>query len=286
MCGAAFPIVRRPRADNALPVVVSVPHFGTGSLPGVTPADFADNAFTTFPWGYSDLFAGNVYADAALHGAVVITTPYSRLFVDVNRRRDDFEVSGGQVKSQRGVFRTHTIHDQPIFSEPLTPEMAESRLRRYYDPYHQTLRSLIAEARETFGAVVLVDAHTGSPSGMGEHEVVIGTRHGKTTSIILVEKARQIFETEGFTVHENVSGYAGGQIVRRHADPAGRGVHALQIEINSGLLMTTPRRELIATMMQGLVPEVHSGNVSRARAGIAGLITELARVLAQVSSLS
>ena len=281
---STFPIVRRAGADNAVPVVVSVPHLGTGSLPGVTAADFAERAFASFPWGYSDLFAGSVYADAARHGAIVLTTPYSRLFVDVNRRRDDFEICGGQVKSQRGVFRTHMIDDRPIFSAPLSLEMAESRLRRYYDPYQQTLRSLITETLETFGTVALLDAHTGSPSGMGEHEVIIGTRHGKTASPVLVEKTRQIFETEGFAVRENVSGYAGGQIVRRYADPGDRGIHALQIEINSGLLMTTPRRELIARMMQGLAPEVHAKNVSRARAVIARLVPELARVTIEVST--
>ncbi len=260
-------------------MVVSIPHFGTESLPGVTAEDFADRAFTTFPWGYSDLFVGNVYGDAARHGAIVVTTPYSRLFVDVNRQRDDFESVGEQVKSQRGVFRTHMINDKPIFSAPLSPQKAETWLQRYYDPYHQTLRSQIDATLGAFGRVLLLDAHTGSPKGMGKHEVVIGTRHGKTASPALVDLTVAIFEAHGFTVDENVPGYAGGHIVRRYTGPDRPGVHALQIEINSGLLMTTPRKELIARMMQGQVPGVHRDNVNRARECVARSITELAAAL-------
>ena len=32
-------------------------------------------------------------------------TPLSRMFVDVNRRRDDFEQRDGEVRSRRGVVR-------------------------------------------------------------------------------------------------------------------------------------------------------------------------------------
>ena len=259
---------------------MSIPHCGTGSLPGFSTEHFADPAFVTFPWGYSDLFSGDVYAGLESCGAVVVTTPFSRLFVDVNRARDDFELSENQVKSQRGVFRTHMINDQPIFTAPLTEPAAERRLQRYYDPYHQTLESLIEQTHEQFGGTVLLDAHTASPNGLGEHEVVIGTRHGKTASPPLVELARHAFETHGFRVDENVSGYAGGQIVRRYAAPDHlSGTQALQIEINSGLLMTTPRKELIARMMQGQVPQSHHDNIARARAGVACLLRELATVI-------
>ena len=260
-------------------MVVSIPHFGTESLPGVTTEDFADSAFVTFPWGYSDLFVGDVYADAARCGAVVVCTPFSRLFVDVNRRRDDFETRGGEVKSQRGVFRTHMINDKPIFATPLLPHTAEARLRQYYDPYHQTLRSLIDETLERFGQVLLLDAHTGSPNGMGEHEVIIGTRHGKTANAELVDLTRAIFEDCGFKVDENISGYAGGHIVRRYTKPGRGGVHALQIEINSGLLMTTPRKELIARMMRGQVPGGDQENIHRARGCVIRSITKLAAAL-------
>ena len=256
---------------------MSVPHAGIESLPGFCQADFVEPAFATFPWGYSDLFAGDVYADAENHGAVVITTPYSRLFVDVNRARDDFKCGDGRVSSQRGVFRTHMINDQPIFASPLTEADAEHRLHHYYDPYHATLDAIINETHQRFGQVVLLDAHTGSPNGMGEHEVIIGTRHGQTASSSLVELARNAFEKNGFAVEENVSGYAGGQIVRRHGNvnPT-TPIQALQIEINSGLLMTTPRKQLIKMMMQGQIPPSHQRNIARARVSIAELLADLA----------
>ena len=256
---------------------MSIPHSGIESLPGVRESDFAQPSYVTFPWGYSDLFARNVYADAANHGVSVVATPYSRLFIDVNRARDDFECSEGAVKSQRGVFRTHMINDQPIFAAPLTKTDAELRLRCYYDPYHEKLEEIIDDTYRRFDRVVLLDAHTGSPNGMRNHEVIIGTRHGQTASSALVELAREAFQIHGFSVEENVPGYSGGQIVRRHsANGTGRAVQALQIEINSGLLMTTPRKELIKTMMRGQIPPSHQGNIDRARASVACLLEQLA----------
>src|SRR4029434_7931918 len=167
--GAPFPIVRHPAPEMRTPVVVSVPHYGTEPLPHIRRDDYREDRFQTFAYGFADIFAGDLYGDLYEHGATVLATPFSRMFVDVNRRRDDFEHHDGEVRSRRGVVRTHTMRDAPIFARPLALADLETRLRTLYDPYYATLESLLAELCATYGSAVLLDGHTGSPRRMKDH---------------------------------------------------------------------------------------------------------------------
>src|SRR5207245_5446923 len=110
----AFPIVRHPAPGTRTPVLVSVPHYGTEPLPHITRDDYREPSFETFAYGFADTFVGDLYGDLYKEGATVLATPFSRMFVDVNRRRDDFEHHDGEVRSRRGVVRTHTMRDTPI----------------------------------------------------------------------------------------------------------------------------------------------------------------------------
>ena len=106
---AAFPIVRRPAPGTRTPVLVSVPHYGTQPLPHVTRDDYSEPWFETFAYGFADTFVGDLYGDLHEHGATVLATPFSRMFVDVNRRRDDFEHSRrrGALPPGRGAHPYH-----------------------------------------------------------------------------------------------------------------------------------------------------------------------------------
>jgi len=274
-----FPIVRRPAVARRTPVLVSVPHYGTKPLPHITRDDYHEPSFETFAYGFADTFAGDLYADLHEHGATVLATPFSRIFVDVNRRRDDFEQHDGEVRSRRGVVRTHTMRDAPIFARPLAPAELETRLRSLYDPYYATLDRLLDELRETFGHAILVDGHTGSPRRMKEHEVIIGTCRGATCEARLAETAEAIFTRHGFGVHRDVSGYTGGNIVATYGDPARRRVHALQVEINAALLMRATAEEFIAQVRRGEIPEKAEANIARIRECLRELVAALPAAL-------
>jgi N-formylglutamate deformylase len=276
----AFPIVRRPAAAPCAPIVVSVPHYGTEPLPHITREDYYEPWFETFAYGFADTFARDLYADLHEHGATVLATPFSRMFVDVNRRRDDFEAHQGEVRSRRGVVRTHTTRDVPIFARPLGVAELEARLRALYDPYYATLASLLGEACEGHGHAMLLDGHTGSPRRMGDHEVILGTRNDATCAPALVATVAGIFTRHGFEVHENVRGYTGGNIVATYGHPGTRRVHALQLEINASLLTTTSREELIARVSRGEIPEKAHANIARVRRCLGELLAALPPVLA------
>jgi N-formylglutamate deformylase len=277
--GAAFPLVWRP-AGRPAPVLVSVPHYGTQALPHITPADYREPWFASFPRGFADTFAADVYADLHEHGATVLATPISRMFVDVNRRRDDFERAGGEVRSRRGVVRTHTTRDAPIFTRPLGPAELEARLRALYDPYYGALDRLLDELAAAHGHAVLLDGHTGSPRRMGDHEIIIGTRHEATCAAPLAAAVAGAFARHGFDVRHNVSGYAGGNIVATYGRPSARRVHALQVEVNAGLLITCGRDELVERLRRGEMPERAEAGLARVRRGLAEALRVLPEVLA------
>jgi N-formylglutamate amidohydrolase len=263
-------------------VLVSVPHYGTQALPHITRDDYSEPWFETFAYGFADTFAGDVYADLHEHGATVLATPFSRMFVDVNRRRDDFEHHDGAVRSRRGVVRTHTMREVPIFTRPLGLADLEARLRALYDPYYATLERLLAELREAYGYALLLDGHTGSPRRMKDHQVIIGTRHDATCARELAAIVAAIFTRHGFEVHQNVSGYTGGNIVATYGQPRARRVHALQLEINASLLMTTSRDEFIAHVSRGGIPEKAEANIARVRQCLREVLATLPSALAAV----
>ena len=278
-----FPIVRHPASpERRAPVLVSVPHYGTQPLPHITRDDYAEPWFETFAYGYADTFASDLYGDLHEHGAIVLATPFSRMFVDVNRRRDDFEHTDGQVRSRRGVVRTHTQRDAPIFSRPLGLRDLEDRLQTLYDPYYAALERLLDRLRDAHGHALLLDGHTGSPRRMKDHQVIIGTRHAATCAPPLAQAVAAIFTRHGFEVHENVSGYTGGNIVATFGQPHIRRVHAIQLEINASLLMTTSREEFIAHVSRGGIPEKDEESVARVRRCLREVLAALPPLLAAV----
>jgi N-formylglutamate amidohydrolase len=276
-----FPIVRHPGAGKRMPVVVSVPHYGTLPLPHVTREDYCEPRFETFCYGFADTFVGDLYGDLHEHGATVLATPFSRMFVDLNRRRDDFECHDGAVRSRRGVVRTHTMREASIFARPLILADLEARLRTLYDPYYATLEALLTQLRDAYGYAILLDGHTGSPRRMGDHQVIIGTRHQTTCTPELAATVAAIFTRHGFGVHQNVSGYAGGNLVATFGRPETRRVHALQLEINASLLITTTREEFIAQVTRGEIPERAEANIARLRRCLGEVLAALPSALAR-----
>ena len=89
-----------------------------------------------------------------------------------------------------------------------------------------------------------------------------------------------IFTRHGFEVHENISGYTGGNIVATYGQPETRRVHALQLEINASLLMTTSREEFIAHISRGGIPEKAEANIARVRRCLQEVLAALPSVLA------
>ena len=117
---------------------------------------------------------------------------------------------------------------------------------------------------------------------MKHHEVIIGTRHDATCAPELAAAVGGIFTRHGFEVHENVAGYTGGNIVATFGQPEARRIHALQIEVNAALLMTTSRDEFIAHISRGGIPEKADENIARVRRCLGEVLSHLPAALASL----
>ena len=174
------------------------------------------------------------------------------------------------------------MREAPIFRDPLGLPDLEARLRALYDPYYSALDTLLGELSQRYGYALLLDGHTGSPRRMKDHQVIIGTRHETTCAPELAKTVAAIFTRHGFEVHQNVSGYAGGNIVTTYGQPGIRRVHALQLEVNASLLMATGRDEFIAQVSRGEVPAKAEANIARVRACLREVLAALPGALATV----
>src|SRR5678815_317630 len=74
-----FPIIKHPHPEAQVPILVSIPHYGTQPLPHITAADYTEPWFETFAYGFADTFVGDLYADLHEQGATVLATPFSRI---------------------------------------------------------------------------------------------------------------------------------------------------------------------------------------------------------------
>jgi N-formylglutamate amidohydrolase len=173
------------------------------------------------------------------------------------------------------------MRETSIFARPLAPADLEARLQAVYDPYYATLDALLARTRAAYGYAILLDGHTGSPRRMGDHQVIIGTRHRTTCAPALAAAVADVFTRHGFEVHDNVSGYAGGNIVATFGQPEVRRVHALQLEINAALLITTTREEFIAQVTRGEIPAKADASIARIRTCLGDVMAALPTALAK-----
>jgi N-formylglutamate deformylase len=189
-----------------LPLLISLPHAGIKTPPEVesismlTPQQIIEDG---------DEGAARIYSIRDQVKAFV-TTDIARAFVDINRVEDDL--------SPDGVVKIHTIWKVPIYRQPLSEDLIQILLDKYYRPYHKQLSQFTSEAR------LGVDCHTmadvGPPIGPDANRkrpsICLSNAKGTCPEDWfnrLVDCLEEAFETE---VSKNKP-FKGGYIIRSHA---------------------------------------------------------------------
>lgn len=143
--------------------------------------------------------------------AAFLTTDIARVFIDLNRARDD--------RRADGVVKTHTCWNEPVYSRPLPEDVVESLLTRYYEPYHERLAEL-ARTEARLG----VDCHTmaakgppiGPDPGVERPWICLSNADGTCPDDWMIVIARSFEEAYDHPVSINVP-FKGGHITRKHA---------------------------------------------------------------------
>jgi N-formylglutamate amidohydrolase len=149
-------------------------------------------------------------------------------------------IRSARVAGGLGTIARIVSESEEIYDRPLDVAEALARIDTVYKPYHRALRQLVLDTRKAFGAAVLIDCHSMPSTLRGlqartRPDIVLGDRYGTSCDVELTDFASGVLVRLGYSVSRNKP-YAGGFITEHYGQP-GRGLHAVQIEINRSLYM-------------------------------------------------
>ncbi len=200
-----------------------------------------------------DCFVDELFSGAVDLGAPLLAAHFPRAWLDVNREPWELDprmfveplppyanARSARVAGGLGTVPRLVGEGLDIYAGRLPLAEAVQRIEGVYKPYHDCLKRLIAATHANFGIAVLVDCHSMPASiRLGEGgmrpDFIIGDRFGASASAVFTDRAIAILSGMGYSVAHNKP-YAGGFITEHYGRP-GRGLHALQIEVNRGLYM-------------------------------------------------
>ncbi|MFQ5973767.1 MAG: N-formylglutamate deformylase, partial [Alphaproteobacteria bacterium] len=217
--------------EGTTPLLVNVPHAGTHVPPELAERMTAPaRALPDTDWRVDRL-----YAFAAKLGAGILVATHSRYVVDLNRPPDGTPLYPGATNT--GVCPTETFSGEPIYRAGQDPDRAEieSRLGRYWRPYHERLAAELERLRRTFGVAVLLDAHSIRsvvPRLFDGRlpDLNLGTGGGVTADPGLERRLDAVCrDARGYSSALN-GRFTGGYNTRHYGRPEAR-THAVQLEL-------------------------------------------------------
>jgi len=201
-----------------------------------------------------DAFVDELVEGATAHGATVLLARFARAYVDVNREPWELDPAmfedelpdfaqgrTARVAAGLGSIARIVAEGQEIYARKLTFAEAQGRIEAAHKPYHAALGGLLAATKRKHGLAVLIDWHS-MPSAAAAQahagrgcDLVLGDRFGAACSPLLTRMVEQGFEEMGYRTARNAP-YAGGHTTEHYGRP-GKGVHAIQIELNRALYL-------------------------------------------------
>jgi N-formylglutamate amidohydrolase len=236
----------------ASPVVLSVPHAGRAYAPSLLRSSRLP--LKTLE-SLEDRLVDRLVWRAQGTGAVAFVARAPRAEIDLNRDEREIDPSlvvpappsrmllqSPRSRGGLGLVPSRISGAGPIWLQRLPQHELSRRIASIHAPYHAALERALEQARERFGAAILLDCHSMPPREQcSEPGIVFGDRHGTSIAPALEEAAVRAAEGAGYKVGRNIP-YAGGYITARHGRPHA-GIHALQIEIDRSLYLDPALRE-------------------------------------------
>ncbi len=199
-----------------------------------------------------DAFVDLLFDMAPDHGAPFIVAGAPRAFVDLNRAADELDPAliegvrrgahSPRIASGLGVIPRVVANGRPIYRGKITLEEAQTRIARWWRPYHDALQGLVDDSLARFGEAILIDCHSmphealeNAGTGSGRPDVVLGDRFGAAASAAVVERIESAFRAAGLRVARNMP-FAGAYVTQHYGRPSRR-CHAVQVEIDRALYM-------------------------------------------------
>lgn len=242
---AAF--IAKASSGAAIPIVIAAPHGGrVYSQSLLRDLRHGQAVALKLEDRYVDTLAQAV---AAATGAALLVAQAPRALIDLNRAPEDIDwdmfqrearpagvlpMSSRRARSGLGLVPRRLPGMGELWRRKLDAQELAERIDYVHAPYHAALATMLATARERWGAVLLIDLHSmpslSSRPGAPGAQVVLGDRFGASCHGRIVAGAFAHFAQVGREAAHNQP-YAGGYVLERHGDLRG-GIHALQVEID------------------------------------------------------
>ena len=199
-------------------------------------------------------------------GALRLIAPFSRVFCDVERFRDDVH----EPMSSKGMGATYTTCDDGSPLRVLSPEMRERILQNYYDIHHLLLTTGVELHLLDKGKALIIDCHS-YPSrpfirDMDQREprpdfnIGISEFH---TPKAWIDASMQYFNERGFSLGVDWP-YSGTMVPLKHLNQ-NPNVHSIMLEVNRDLYLDghgtgkTDRYDEIKSVVGGWLEMIGKG---------------------------
>jgi len=212
------------------PLLISVPHSGT-----LVPQDIRDRLTgKARRLQDTDWYVDRLYDWVKDLGAGMLVANYSRLVIDLNRPPDNSALYSGHGT---GLLPVQCFDGSAVYLEGLQPDEQEEqlRLRDFWQPYHEQLRSSLAAIKRRHGFAILLDAH----SILSEVPLLfegilpdlnLGTHSGASADTDLISACFSVLDANSKYSSVLDGRFQGGYITRYYGQP-NAGIHALQLEM-------------------------------------------------------
>ena len=242
--GASPPFVRIGPERLTSPVILSVPHAGRDYSPELLKAARLSRPMLET---LEDRLVDRLVWQATAAGATTFVAKVPRAEIDLNRDEREIDpalvapplppgsiLSSARTRGGIGLIPSRITGVGAIWRQRISQAELARRVNAVHRPYHRALDSALREARDRFGAAVLLDCHSMPPrpalSADSQAAVVFGDRHGTSAAPDLIDAAVIAARALGYRTACNAP-YAGGYIAGRHGRPEAH-IHAIQLEID------------------------------------------------------
>lgn len=206
-----------------------------------------------------DAFVDLLIDTAPTCGAPLIAAQAPRAFIDLNRAEDELDpgvidgiargMHNPRISSGLGVIPRVVANGRAIYRGKIPLSDAQTRITRFWHPYHRALRNLIRQSQERFGEAVLIDVHSMPHEAIEAHakpgflrpQVILGDRFGATAGRDVMDRVEAAFVGAGLRVVRNAP-FAGAYITQAYGRPL-QSQHVVQVEIDRALYLDEARVE-------------------------------------------
>lgn len=216
-------------------MLISMPHNGQ-QIPQSIADTMTDNGKNVSD---TDWYIDKLYDFAKTMGIYTLAPKYSRYVIDLNRNPSGEALYVGADNTE--LCPTTAFDSSDLYLTGLKPTQEEvaNRIECYWNPYHQALASTLAQLKQQYSRVVLLDAHSILSQVPRFFEGKLpdfnfGTADGSSCDNTLLESIKEI-DLSPYTSVFN-GRFKGGYITRNYGSPENN-IHAIQLELSQATYM-------------------------------------------------